>query len=174
MFQLWVIIIGIVRLFVPFLICVWCRMWNSISWSLPFHPLLKSSYHNRKSLFSLGFQQHCRQLLLFLVIVKLYLHSWLNKVTSVMTESRHEKNCLCDLRITNALRCQGSMILTLLISEIPRLLQAYIDEETGLSCFLVMQIIRHYLSWTDTIKPSLLISNVLRCISKGSLLDTIL
>ena len=63
-----------------------------------------------------------------------------------MIESRHEKNCLCDLRITNALRCQGSMIPTVPISEIRRLLQAYIDERTGLICFLVMQIMRHYLS----------------------------
>ena len=74
-----------------------------------------------------------------------------------MTESRHEKNCLCDLRITNALRCQGIMIPTVPISEIPRLLQADVDEGTG---FLVMQIMRHYLSWTDAIKPSLLFSNV--------------
>ena len=58
-----------------------------------------------------------------------------------MIESRHEKNCLCDLRITDALRCQGSMIPTVPISEIPRLLQAYVDEGTGLSCFLVVQII---------------------------------
>ena len=72
-----------------------------------------------------------------------------------MVESRHEKKCLCDLRITNALRCQGSVIHTVPISEIPRLLQAYVDEGTGLSCFLVMQIIRNYLSRTDAIKPSL-------------------
>ena len=63
-----------------------------------------------------------------------------------MIESRHEKNCLCDLRITNALRCQGSMIPIVPISKIPRLLQAYVDEGTGLSCFLVMQIMLHYLS----------------------------
>ena len=63
-----------------------------------------------------------------------------------MTESRHEKNCLCDLRIANALHCQGSMMPTDPISEILRLLQAYVDEGTGLSCFLVMQIMRHYLS----------------------------
>ena len=44
-----------------------------------------------------------------------------------MIESRHEKTCLCDLRITNALHCQGIMIPTVPISEIPRLLQAYID-----------------------------------------------
>ena len=56
------------------------------------------------------------------------------------------KKYLCDLRITNALRCQGSMIPTVPIFEIPRLLEAYVDEGTGLSCFLVMQIIRHYLS----------------------------
>ena len=56
------------------------------------------------------------------------------------------KNCLCDLRITNALHSHGSMIPTVPISEIPRSLQAYIDEGTGLSCFLVMQIMRHYLS----------------------------
>ena len=63
-----------------------------------------------------------------------------------MIESRHEKNCICDLRITNALHCQGSMIPIGPISEIPRLLQAYVDEETGLSCFLVVQIMRHYFS----------------------------
>ena len=86
-----------------------------------------------------------------------------------MIKSRHEKNCLCDLRITNALRCQSSMIPTVPISEIPRLLQTYVDEGTGLSCFLVMQIMRTY-----AIKASLLCSNVLRCISKGSLLQTML
>ena len=48
--------------------------------------------------------------------------------------------------VTNALRCQGSMIHTFPISKIPRLLQAYVDEGAGLSCFLVMQIMRHYLS----------------------------
>ena len=63
-----------------------------------------------------------------------------------MIKSRHEKNCLCDLRITNALHRQGSMIPTIPMSETPRLLQAYVDEGTGLSCFLVMQIMRHYLS----------------------------
>ena len=63
-----------------------------------------------------------------------------------MIESRDEKNCLCDLRITNVLNCQGSMIPTNPISETPRLLQAYVDEGTGVSCFLVMQIMRHYLS----------------------------
>ena len=35
---------------------------------------------------------------------------------------------------------------TVPISEIPRLLQAYVDEGSGLSCFLVMQIVQHYLS----------------------------
>ena len=60
------------------------------------------------------------------------------------------------------------MIPTVPISEIPRLLLSYVDEGTGL------QIMRHYLSWTDPIKPSLLFSNVLRCISKGSFLQTIL
>ena len=38
----------------------------------------------------------------------------------------------------------------------------------------MMQIMRHYLSPTDAIKPSLLFSNILRCISIGSLLQTIL
>ena len=146
---------------------------NSISWSLPFHPLLKSTYHNRKSLFSLAFQQHCSQPLSFISSNSKIVLALLNKATSVMTESRHEKNCLFDLRITNALCCQGGMIPTVPTSEIPRLLQAYVDEGTGLSCFLVMQVI-HFLSWTDAIKPSLLFSNVLRCISKGSLLETIL
>ena len=41
------------------------------------------------------------------------------------------------------------------VSEIPRKLQASIDEGTGLFCFLVMQLMRNYLSWTDAIKPSL-------------------
>ena len=158
------------RLFVPFPTGVWGRMWNSISWSLPFHPLLKSTYHNRKSLFSLGFQQHCRHPLSFISSNSKIVLALQNKATSVMIESRHEKNCLCDLRITNPLRCQGSMIPTVPISEIPKLVQAYVDEGTDLRCFLVMQIIRHYLSWTDAIKPTLLFLN---SISKGSLLETI-
>ena len=41
------------------------------------------------------------------------------------------------------------MIPTVPISEIPRLLQAYVDEGIGLSCFIVVQIMRHYLSWAD-------------------------
>ena len=52
-----------------------------------------------------------------------------------MIKARKEKNCWCDLRITNALRCQSSMISTIPISEIPRLLQPYVDEGIGLSCF---------------------------------------
>ena len=57
-----------------------------------------------------------------------------------MFKSRHEKFCLCDLRTTNALHCQGSMIPTVPLSETPRLLQAYVAEGTGLNwnCFLVM------------------------------------
>ena len=149
-------------------------MWNSISWSPPFHPLLKSTYHNRKPLFRLEFQRHCRYPLSFISSNSKIVLALMNQATSGMIESRHEKNCLCDLRITNALCCQGSMIPTVPIAETPRLLQAYVDKETGFSCFLVMQIIRHYLSWTDAIKPSLLFSNVLRCISKESLLETIL
>ena len=91
---------------------------------MPFHPLLKSTYHNRESLFSLGFQQHCRQPLPLISSNTKIVLALLNKATSVMIESRHEKNCLCDLRVTNALRCQGSTIPIVPISEIPRLLQS--------------------------------------------------
>ena len=96
--------------------------------------------------FLINIQQHCRLPLSFISSNTKIVFALLNKATSVVIESRHQKNCLCDLRITNALRCQGSMVSTVPISEIPRLLQAYVDEGTGLSCFLMMQIMRHYLS----------------------------
>ena len=59
--------------------------------------------------------------------------------TYVIIESYYEKNSLCDLRITN-------VIPTVPISESPRLLQVFVDEGSGLSCFLMLQIMRHYLS----------------------------